>query len=166
MEERKWKKKKKSFQPDEIKYLLGGGYLSKGPRRKKKKLLLGISMIGIISIMLVISYAFIAYYTYQKEINIKESNCIKIEFEDLTEAINLTNVYPMTDEAGERTKPYRFSIRNQCNVGVDYSINLEVLKTENRIPSSNIAVKIDQNIKQILMVFMLLEMLSKKIFIK
>lgn len=100
--------------------------------------------------MLVISYAFIAYYTYQKEINIIESNCIKIEFEDLTEAINLTNVYPMTDEAGERTKPYRFSIRNQCNVGVDYSINLEVLKTENRIPSSNIAVKIDQNIKQIL----------------
>lgn len=100
--------------------------------------------------MIGITYAYIAYYTSQKEINVLESSCIKIEYKDLTEAIQLTEVYPINEEAGEKTKPYRFSIKNVCNVGVDYDIQLEVLEEANRMASKNIAIKVDNEAKELL----------------
>ncbi len=127
-------------------------------RKKIKKVLedrknVVLLVMGILCLAIVIggiAYAYIAYYTSQKEINVLESSCIKIEYKDITEAIQLTEVYPMNEEAGEKTKPYRFSIKNVCNVGVDYDIQLEVLEEANRMASKNIAIKIDNEAKELL----------------
>ena len=70
--------------------------------------------------------------------------------EELTNAINLKNTHPITDEVGESLKPFRFKLTNTCGVGVDYNVNLEVMETESRIASKNIATKVDENTKSIL----------------
>ena len=70
--------------------------------------------------------------------------------EELTNAINLKNTHPITDEVGESLKPFRFKLTNTCGVGVDYNVNLEVMETESRIASKNIATKVDENAKSIL----------------
>ncbi len=79
-----------------------------------------------------------------------ESDCVKIEMEDLSAAMNLVNAYPLTDEQGYNTKPYRFSITNTCNVGVDYHVNLEVMDVANRMSSKNIATRVDEEEKKVL----------------
>ncbi len=70
--------------------------------------------------------------------------------EELTNAINLKNTHPITDEVGKNLKPFRFKLTNTCGVGVDYNVNLEVMETESRIASKNIATKVDENTKSIL----------------
>lgn len=129
-----------------------GGLLKskKNPRGAVKKILILLACIGVITIITAVSYAYIVFYGKQKDINVIKSNCLKIEYLDLTDAINLTDAYPVSDEIGANTIPYRFSIKNVCNTGADYQVNLEVLDIENRMPSNNIATKIDEEEKQIL----------------
>ena len=90
------------------------------------------------------------YTTRQKEINVVETDCIHVEMEELTNAINLVNAYPVLDEVGERNKPFRFKLTNTCGVGVNYNLNLEVMESEKRVASKNIAVKVDELEKTIL----------------
>ncbi len=117
---------------------------------KRNVLIIGIGIIGMVFIIIGITYAYIAYYANQKEMNKIGSNCLKINYIDASNAINLNDIYPMTEEAGQKTEPYRFRIKNECDIGVDYNVNLEVIDVENRIPSNNIAAKIDDNRKDIL----------------
>ncbi len=119
--------------------------------RKSEKKILIISSIGILlTIIIGISYAYIAYSTRQEGINVIETDCINITMEELTNAIHLTNAHPITDEVGNTLKPFRFKLTNTCGVGVDYNVNLEVMETESRIASKNIATKVDENTKSIL----------------
>ena len=80
MEEKKWKKKIKTSQPE--KNFWGGGILSKDPRRKEKKVILGISTICLLAIVIAVSYAYIAYYARQREVNVLGTDCIKIEYKE------------------------------------------------------------------------------------
>ncbi len=90
------------------------------------------------------SYAYIKYETKEKNENIIGTECIKIEMEELTEALNLYHAYPMK----EAKDAYKFKIRNACGVGVDYQVELEVEDVEeNQLPSQDIAVKLDSNKK-------------------
>ncbi len=112
-----------------------------------------IFMIGAICIftsLAGIAYAYISYSARQKEINIIETGCVRIEMEELTSAISLTSAYPMSDDAGANTKPFTFKVTNVCATNVNYNVNLQVMEVENRIAASNIATKLDNNAKSIL----------------
>ncbi len=95
------------------------------------------------------SYAYIKYETKEKNENIIGTECIKIEMEELTEALNLYHAYPMKEETGSKTDAYQFKIRNACGVGVDYQVELEVesVEEESKLLSKDIAVKLDTNNK-------------------
>ena len=97
------------------------------------------------------SYAWWTTTTKQTEMNILGTSCLKIEMDELSSAISLKKAYPLTDKEGEKLEPFRFRIRNICNTGVDYKVNIEVLKIEGkRIESKNIATKIDKKAKRTL----------------
>ena len=131
---------------------LGGGTL-KGKKTlgsTEKKILIGSSIGILLTILIGVSYAYIAYSTRQEGINVLETDCISVTMEELTNAINLKNTHPITDEVGKSLKPFRFKLTNTCGVGVDYNVNLEVMETESRIASKNIATKVDENAKSIL----------------
>ncbi len=94
------------------------------------------------------SYAYIKYETKEKNENIIGTECIKIEMEEVTNALNLYHAYPMKEATGSKTDAYQFKIRNACGVGVDYQVELEVENVEeNKLPSQDIAVKLDTNNK-------------------
>ena len=117
---------------------------------KRNVFLLGITILCTVLVLGGITYAFISYNTRQKEINVLKTSCLKVEMEELTDALELNGTYPLTDEAEKNTTPYRFKIRNVCNVGVSYHINLEVLESVNRLSSSNVATMIDRMEKKLL----------------
>ena len=116
---------------------------------KRNVVLLVMGILCILAVIVGITYAYIAYYTRQKEVNVLGTDCIKIEYKDKTNAISLTNARPMTDEEGANTIPYIFEITNVCNVGVNYNVNLEILTQkegqpiDNLLESKNVATKID-----------------------
>ncbi len=57
----------------------------------------------------------------------------------------------MEDSKGATTEPYTFKLTNTCNVGVDYNIDLEIIQEENAMSAKNIATKIDENDKVVLL---------------
>ena len=126
----------------------GGVHLNNNPRRQKMLLITGI----LLSITLVIgaSYAWWTYTANQTGMNVVESECLRIELQELTGGINLEHARPLLDKDGEKTNPYQFKLTNTCGLEVEYNINLEVLAVENRIASKNIAVKLDTLAKTIL----------------
>jgi flagellar basal body-associated protein FliL len=118
---------------------------------KRKKSIIAILMILIgIAVIAGISYAYMRITKSQKSLNLVNINCLDIEINDVSDAINMQYAYPLTDSEGETTEPYTFTITNKCYVEVDYSLNLDVLDTEDRIESKNIAIKLDNNEKNLL----------------
>ena len=118
--------------------------MKKNLEDKRNKVILGIGSICVLVIVMAVSYAYIAYYNRQKGINVIESECIQIEMEELSDAINLKGAYPISNESVEKLKPFTFKLTNTCTMNVDYNINLEVLEVENRMPSHNVGIKLDE----------------------
>ena len=102
-----------------------------------------LNKIGKISyvLMIAISLAFAtslisyAYYSSNKEqqgANVISSACFSLEFTEQTDAINLTNTYPMTKEKAYTSKnPYTFTITNKCNTDMYYNITLNTTGNDN-----------------------------------
>jgi len=84
---------------------------------KKKKYIVGISVIAVILVAIGISYAYWMLTFKQAEENIVTLDCFKVTFTGEND-INLTNAYPMQDDGlysfyGSAT-PYHFTITNVC----------------------------------------------------
>ena len=99
-----------------------------------------ISIVSLlIAIMLIITVAIGTSYSLwttsvnQVSVNTIDVGCFRITFNDRNISgagdINLTNTYPMKNEAGKVLVPYKFSIENQCSVAASYDVNLETINT-------------------------------------
>ena len=92
-----------------------------------------IAILLIITISIGTSYSLWAISVNQVSVNTIDVGCFKITFNDrnITGAgdINLTNSYPMKNEAGKVLVPYKFNIENQCSVAASYDVNLETINT-------------------------------------
>ncbi len=105
----------------------------------------------MLTIVIAVSYAYIAYYTRQKEVNVLGTDCIQIEYKEKTNAIHLNHAYPISDQEGKNTNPYLFEITNVCSVGVHYNVNIEVITKQgvdkqeipNILESKNVATQLD-----------------------
>jgi len=96
--------------------------------KKKKKYVIGISVIAVFLVVIGISYAYWSLTLSQTDKNNLATSCFNIEFSGVND-INLQNAYPITDSEGETLTPYTFTITNKCNNYASYQVNLEVLNT-------------------------------------
>lgn len=103
---------------------------------KKKNKLINYGLI-VFSLVCLISVSFISYNTYsvwvktynQKGTNKVTTGCFELSVTDVDEnnnstAINLSNAYPLSDENGLATKPYKLKISNICTVPSEYIVIL------------------------------------------
>ena len=123
----------------------GGCYLDnnrKEPKRLKKII---VSLISIVTLIMVVSfsYAYIKYDVVEKRINVVGTNCIKLTLADVTDAINIEQAFPITDDMGKRTQPYQFSLTNDCETAVSYHVNLETINTST-LDAKYVAVFLNQ----------------------
>ena len=74
-----------------------------------------------------LSYAYFRYGKVQDYNNIAGSKCFKLELSNAKNEINLTNMYPISDEEGRKLTPYSFTITNTCDMLAGYTVNIEML---------------------------------------
>ena len=96
-------------------------------KSKKIKVLI-ISILCILTITIGLSYGYYLLNKVQENNNIAGSKCFKLEFSNESEAINLSNMYPISDEEGKKQVPYSFTITNTCGMLASYTVNMEMLE--------------------------------------
>ena len=98
-------------------------------QNNKKKIFLIVGLICIIGLVGVgISYAYWRFTYTQTDKNIAVSKCLKLEMSNESNAINLDNMYPISDEEGRKLTPYSFKITNTCSMSAECKVNLEMLE--------------------------------------
>ena len=107
-------------------------------KKKYKIALLSISILLIASVFIGTSYSLWQDSNVQEGTNEIKVGCFSVTFMNLASYnghvagdINLVNTYPISDSRGNELVPYTFSIKNECSVATDYTINLETLNTTN-----------------------------------
>ena len=119
--------------------------------KNKKKTLIILGILLTLSIIVGVSYAWWTYNTSQTGINHIKSDCFSVQIiDDENESILLENAFPLTDEEGYATNPYKFIVKNNCELSISYDLNLEIMGTINRLQSNFIAVSLNGEEKQIL----------------
>ena len=96
-------------------------------KSKKIKVLI-ISILCILTITIGLSYGYYLLNKVQENNNIAGSKCFNLEFTNEKNAINLDNMYPISDEEGKKLTPYSFTITNTCDILAGYTVNMEMLE--------------------------------------
>jgi len=120
---------------------------------KKKKYILGVSILLVALVTIGISYAYWMLTLKQEDKNIITSDCFKITFVGEND-INLTNAYPMHDDElysfyGSAT-PYHFTITNTCESNATGVINLETLSSAKKLADDYVDVILYEGTKNYL----------------
>ena len=97
-----------------------------GSKKKIGLVILSLCLIGIVAIG--ISYAWWRFTAIQDKTNVGISKCLKLELSNESDAINLNNTYPITDEEGRKLTPYTFTLTNTCTLSAEYKLNMEMLE--------------------------------------
>ena len=96
----------------------------------QKKQVINTIVLLVIGILLFIglSYGYFFIKRNQDNNNVAGSKCFKLELSKESEAINLSNMYPISDEEGKKQVPYSFTITNTCDMLAGYTVNMEMLE--------------------------------------
>ena len=95
---------------------------------QKKKVNMIVLVVSVILTLIGLSYGYFFIKKNQDNNNVAGSKCFKLEFSNESEAINLTNMYPISDEEGKKQVPYSFTITNICDMLAGYTVNMEMLE--------------------------------------
>ena len=95
---------------------------------QKKKVNMIVLSVFVILMLIGLSYGYFLIRKNQENNNVAGSECFKLEFSNESEAINLSNMYPISDEEGKKQIPYSFTITNTCNMLAGYTVNMEMLE--------------------------------------
>ena len=112
---------------------------------KYKKLWL---VIIILLILIIIGFSF-SYFQFRKTTeSIKKFNtdCFDIKYQDKTKGINLEKAYPISDEDGLKTVPYKFSVTNICPYDMDLNIKLNMIRNTT-LDSKYVKVSLGNDVK-------------------
>jgi hypothetical protein len=118
--------------------------------KSRKILLTFIFVLLIISIVVGFTYAYWIVKVTETSSNVIKSGCLSINLTDETEAINLQDAYPISDEVAANLKPYTFKIENICNTSISYDVTLEIMDVDNRLASKYIAANFNGEGKKLL----------------
>ena len=88
------------------------------------------------------SYAWWQYTVIQDKTNVGVSKCFSIELANQANEINLTNMYPISDEEGRALTPLTFTLKNTCSMAAKYNLNMEML-SGTTLNSSYVAVLVN-----------------------
>ena len=90
----------------------------------KKKIVVAILIILIIAVI-GITYAWLrTAFNGKKDVQIVVGDLDLILDESNTEGIQLTNAIPTYDEEGKTYEPYVFSLKNESNIDIYYTLSL------------------------------------------
>ena len=93
---------------------------------KRKIIYIILIVVGIIALTGT-TYAIFTTTTTQEGTNtINTLKCLELTFSNQSDAINLENTYPMSDERGKKNTPYTFTLTNKCGAYVEYSLGLAI----------------------------------------
>ena len=95
---------------------------------QKKKINMIVLVVSVILMLIGLSYGYFFIRKNQKNNNVAGSECFKLEFSNESEAIKLSNMYPISDEEGKKQIPYSFTITNTCDMLASYTVNMEMLE--------------------------------------
>ncbi len=98
---------------------------------EKKRIWVLVSIIGILLVVIGISFALWQFFFQQETMNVVNSSCFKLHFEE-TDGITLQNSFPMSEREGMGLTPYTFTLENICNLDATYQINLEELTNDSK----------------------------------
>ena len=120
---------------------------------KKKKKRLVFSVIALVLVALVVllfgTYAYWQITRKQTDRNLVGSACLKIKFSNETGDINIQNMWPTSDADGSALVPYTFTIENECDILLNYTVALEEIEEDgltypnNYLADSSIKIKFD-----------------------
>ena len=97
---------------------------------KNKSILILVIMVVALAVIAGTSYAlFVASKTSTVETMYKTGDLAVTFTEESGSKISLTNQYPMTDTAGRQLEPYTFTITNEGDYNVSYTIQLTDVST-------------------------------------
>ena len=103
-----------------------GNFMSLKENKKVPVIILAICLLALLCIGL--SYAWWRYTAIQDKTNVGISKCLKLELTNQSDEINLTNMYPISDEEGRALTPLTFTLKNTCSMSAKYTLNLEMLE--------------------------------------
>ena len=92
----------------------------------KKFVIIAIALVFLLTIGF--SYAWWRLSFAQDKANTAVSKCLKLELANQANEINLTNMYPISDEEGRALTPLTFTLKNTCSMSAKYTLNLEMLE--------------------------------------
>ncbi len=95
---------------------------------QKKKVNVIVLVVSVLLTLIGLSYGYFFIQKNQVNNNVAGSKCFKLEFSNESEAINLSNMYPVSDEEGKKQVPYSFTITNICDMLAGYTVNMEMLE--------------------------------------
>jgi hypothetical protein len=91
-----------------------------------------------------ISFAIFTNSTSQTTTNTMSAlDCVNVTFTGNTDSVNLTNMYPMTDNEGMETSPYNFTVTNACANYVEYYLIASVISNASQLNSSYVKAELD-----------------------
>ena len=92
----------------------------------KKLVIIAIALVFLLTMGF--SYAWWRLSFVQDKANTAVSKCLKLELANQANEINLTNMYPISDEEGRALTPLTFTLKNTCSMSAKYTLNLEMLE--------------------------------------
>ena len=85
-----------------------------------------VALIIVISVSIGTTYSLWTTSVHQESTNTIDVGCFNISFNDQNIAgagnIDLENIYPISDDLGKISIPYKFTITNTCSVASSYNV--------------------------------------------
>jgi len=120
-------------------------------KEKLKNKKVAYTIIGIVSVLLVmlaVTYAYWLVTKIQTGENEITAGCLDITISGEKNDIELTNQFPMSDEDGMKLVPYEFTVTNNCNTSVDYQVALEATgDSSNALSGTSLKVALNDSAK-------------------
>ena len=98
---------------------------------KSKDSTLKVTILSVVGILLLITavsgvtFALWQQTSVQSGTNVITTGCFNVTLTDGSDQINLTNTFPITNEAGLSTTPYTFTVTNTCVDAASFDLQLE-----------------------------------------
>ena len=103
-------------------------------KNKRKTLAILLSVVTVITMVLLTSYAIWRVSEKQSGSNLVVGGCLSIEFEDVgANGFRLDSAWPISDEDGTALNGYTFAIVNTCPKPVDYQVVLDQIIQGNAV---------------------------------
>ena len=104
-------------------------------KKKSKKQKITIALLAILAVVIVVGTSFALWQLTltQSGTNVITTGCLNLTLTDDTDAINLVDATPTTDEEGRKLSPYTFTLTNTCTTQTAYVINLETVSSGDKI---------------------------------